>query len=403
MADRQRIEAMAPAGYWLDLMRDDQVQSKSLPRVVLAGGGHAHLAVLDDWTRAPLCGVETWLVTAAPFTAYSGMIPGWMAGHYRAGQHLIDLRPLAKRAGVKLVIDTVEGLDAKQRKLTLSSGESVSFDLLSLAVGGEVDTSPLASLGDQLLPVRPMNAFVARWPLVLKNAARRQDFRLFVVGGGAAGIEIALAAEYALRHISANPRVTIVTAENGLLSGHSDAAIACVRTELARRDIDLIFADAAGSKDAVLLSTGKTIDADYVIAATGSSAPRWLKATGLALDQQGFIEVGADLRSISHDNIFAAGDIVKRTDRRVARSGVHAVHAGPVLAANLRAQLNRQKLDHYIPRRRTLYLLATGERRAILSWGAFTMSGSLVWQLKDWIDRRFVRHHTVPGAQVRRR
>lgn len=382
-------------------MPDDRFPTKAMQRVVLAGGGHAHLAVLDDWARTPLYGVETWLVTSDRFTAYSGMVPGWLAGHYRAGQQLIDLRPLAKRAGVRLVIGTVEGLDANRNQLTLSSGESVSFDLLSLAVGGEVDTSPLASLGDRLLPVRPMNAFVARWPLVLKDAAGRHGFSLVIVGGGAAGVELALAAEYAFRSISTKPRVLLVTSENGFLTGHARATIARVRAELEGRHVEVLYGDVVGSEDAVLLPTGMVIDADYVIAATGSKAPRWLKASGLALDRQGFIEVGSDLLSVSHDNIFAAGDIVTRTDREVARSGVHAVRSGPVLAVNLRAKLNGQILHQYIPRRRTLYLLATGDKRAILSWGAFALSGGILWRLKDWIDRRFVRHHTVTAEQER--
>lgn len=382
-------------------MPGEPTETGPLQHVILAGGGHAHLAVLDDWARAPLRGAQAWLVTADPFTAYSGMIPGWMAGYYGAGQHLIDLRPLAKNAGVRLVIDTVEGLDANRRELTLSSGDAMSFDLLSLAVGGEVDISPLAGLGERLLPVRPMNDFVARWPLVLEDAARRQRFSLVVVGGGAAGIELALAAEFALRRVSPDPTVSIVTAENGLLSGHSPATIGRVRAELARRQIAVIFGEATGTEDAVLLSTGMAIHADYVIAATGSKAPRWLEGSGLALDPQGLIEVGGDLRSNSHDHIFAAGDIVTRTDRQVARSGVHAVHAGPVLAANLRASIDGQMLQQYIPRRRTLYLLATGDRRAILSWGKIALAGGLLWRLKDWIDRRFVRHHTIAAERVR--
>lgn len=367
-------------------------------RLVLAGGGHAHLAVLDQWSRCPPPGVETWLITAAPFTAYSGMIPGWMAGHYRSGQHLIDLRPLTEHAGMSLMIDTVCGLDANRSELTLASGKAVAFDLVSLAVGGEIDTAPLAQLGNRLLSVRPMNSFVDRWPEVVANAAGRRGFRLVIVGGGAAGIELALAAEYALCTISTNPAIVIVTAQGGFLAGHSRAVVARVRAELGRRGIALEIADAAGSDDGINLSTGTHLDADYVIAATGSKAPRWLGTSGIALDRFGFVQVGADLRSVSHANIFAAGDIVTRTDRDVARSGVHAVHAGPVLAANLRASFGKQQLSHYVPRRITLCLLATGDRRAILSWGPVTLSGTAMWRLKDWIDRRFV-HQYAPVNQ----
>lgn len=52
-------------------------------RVILAGGGHAHLAVLTDWARRPLPGCERKLVTAHRQLVYSGMLPGWLAGIYR--------------------------------------------------------------------------------------------------------------------------------------------------------------------------------------------------------------------------------------------------------------------------------------------------------------------------------
>lgn len=367
--------------------------------LVLAGGGHAHLAVLADWIRDPPKGLETWLITKDPFTAYSGMIPGWMAGHYDAGENLIDLRSLAGRAGVKLVIDTIEGLDADRNSVILSNSITISFDLLSLATGGEVDTSLLAALGERLLPVRPVSEFVSRWPRVVEQAARGHGFHLVVVGGGAAGVEIALAAQHAFDAVSPAAKVSIVTADNTLLPGHSPTVVARAEGELEEKGIDVHFASAVGADTGLVLSDGTMMNADCVIAATGSKAPHWLKRSGLALDEQGFVRIGADLRSISHGDIFAAGDIVTRIDRSVARSGVHAVRAGPVLAANLRASLTGSELRSYIPKRRTLYLLATGDRRAILSWGSLSASGKLIWRLKDWIDRGFVKRHADLGRR----
>ncbi len=129
-------------------------------RVILAGGGHAHLAVLADWAARPLPDTERWLVTSSRHTAYSGMLPGWLAGHYQASDLLIDLAPLAEQAGAKLVIADVAGLDPARQMLNLSSGEEVRFDLLSLATGGETDIARLAALGDRLLPVRPVGTFM---------------------------------------------------------------------------------------------------------------------------------------------------------------------------------------------------------------------------------------------------
>ncbi len=367
--------------------------------LVLAGGGHAHLAVLASWIEKPPENFDTWLVTSEPFTAYSGMVPGWMAGYYADGQHRIDLRPLAIRAGVRLIIADLQSLDAKKNILSLSSGEVVRFDMLSLATGGVADTSMLATLGERLLAVKPINEFVARWQSIVELASKQKEFHLVVIGGGAAGVEIAFASHSALRSICPNARISVVSSPDGFLSGHSRGVIGRVRRAFTVRGIDIHDADAVGRDGKIMLSTGQTLFADYVIAATGSKAPAWLKMSGLAVDEAGFVKVGADLRSVSHPAIFAAGDIIERTDMSIARSGVHAVNAGPILADNLRAAQGHAALKPYIPRSRTLYLLATGDRRAILSWGSITASGNLVWRLKDWIDRAFVEHYAEMGSQ----
>jgi pyridine nucleotide-disulfide oxidoreductase family protein len=357
-------------------------------RIILAGGGHAHLAVLADWARTPLPGTEKVLVTPARHTAYSGMVPGWMAGIYRLEDCLIDLAPLAEQAGARLVFDAVTGLDAGGQLLTLASGDTLSFDLLSLATGGEADLSSLAVLGERLLPVKPVEQFLAGWTAIAQFTG---PLSLAVVGGGAAGVEIALAAARALRQRSAS--IALVCPYEGFLPGHHERVRGKALGALGRSGVTVHFAQAAGAPGGLQLSDGSFLAADHVIAATGSRAPGWLAQSGLACTPAGFAAVGADLASTSHPAIMAAGDIVERIDRKLPRSGVHAVKAGPVLAANIRARLGQGTLREYQPRRRTLYLMATGDRRAIASWGGLCVAGSLVWWLKDRIDRGFVARH----------
>lgn len=361
-------------------------------RLVLAGGGHAHLAVLEAWIRHAPPATETLLITPHAFSAYSGMVPGWMSGHYRLDELLIDLRPLVKRAGITLLLDEVSGLNVATRTLSLASGQRLTYDLLSLAIGGETDTSCLASLSEHLLPVKPVGEFVARWPGVVRRASKSRHFKLAVVGGGAAGVELAMAAQRALNSATQDAEVCLVAPWPGFLAGHHENVRSRALIELKRRGIALHFATAVGDGETLLLSNGSRLGADCVIAATGSRAPHWLKGSGLKLDDTGYVAIGPDLRSISHREIFAAGDIVSRVDREMARSGVHAVKAGPILATNLRASLAGTPLRRYVPRKRTLYLLATGRKEAILSWGRVSASGRLVWQLKNGIDRRFVKH-----------
>lgn len=368
-------------------------------RIVLAGGGHAHLAVLADWARQPLPDSQCLLVTSSRHTAYSGMLPGWMAGLYRGNDLLIDLQPLAERAGADLILADAVGLDTGKQVLKLSTGAEIGFDLLSLAIGGETDIARLAALGERLLPVRPVEAFMARWTEFLERSSSARKVHVAVVGGGAAGVELALGARMALCHLSGEARVSLITPAYGFLSGHGARVRKLAMAELTRRGIAVHFAQADGRDGALLLSSGEVLTADCVIAATGSRAPAWLAKSGLECNPAGFVAVDAAMRSISHPAIFAAGDIIDRVDRDLARSGVHAVKAGPVVAANLRATLAGTALRQYQPRRRTLYLLALGNRRAILSWGGLVAAGNWAWRIKNRIDRSFVSRYarTVQG------
>jgi NADH dehydrogenase FAD-containing subunit len=105
--------------------------------------------------------------------------------------------------------------------------------------------------------------------------------------------------------------------------------------------------------------------------------------------------VGDGQQSASHAAVFAGGDVASRVDAPHARSGVYAVRAGPVLAANLPRALAGEAPLSYQPQRRSLYLLATGPKSAIVSWGGFAASGGWAWHWKDWIDRRFMRQYAA--------
>jgi pyridine nucleotide-disulfide oxidoreductase family protein len=364
-------------------------------RLVLAGGGHAHLAVLDALARAPLQGVEVTLVTPVTRQGYSGMLPGWIAGHYARADLEIDLESLARRANVRLIVDSVGAMDANRCRVALSDGRHLEFDLLSLDVGSEIDTSWLEMLGYRLLPARPLGGFMDRWPAVLENAVGRPGLRVAVVGAGAAGTEIALAVRHAFDRDRIDGEVCLVSPRDRFLVGHGPGVRRRIETWARRVGIMLHDGHAVGTREGLLLPDGTTIPVDCVIAATGAAPPSWLKLSGLRLDEQGYVAVDAYHRSLSHDAVFAAGDVCSRRDPNFARSGVHAVRAGPVLAGNLAAVLSGGKLRKYRPRRRSLYLLACGPRSAVVSWGRLSAGGAWAWYWKDRIDRRFVQRHAV--------
>lgn len=369
-----------------------------MKRLILAGGGHAHLGVLRALAKQPLQSVEVLLVTPEPQLIYSGMLPGWMAGHYRLGQCCIDLRQLTRSASVQLVLAPVAGMDAERRCIALSDGTHLDYDLLSLDVGSETDLSWLHAAQQRLLPVRPLSRFVLAWRQLIERAAAGAGLRLAVVGGGAAGVELAFAANHAFRRIGSRAQVDLVASGPKLLNGHAPAVIAWAERLLAARGIAVHRSRTAGTESGLLLANGDHLAADRIIAATGAQAPYWLALSKLALDPDGFIAVDASQRSRSHPNVFAAGDVCSREGTGLVRSGVHAVKAGPVLAHNLRAALTGGPLQTYTPHTCSLYLISTGPRHAIASWGNWGAEGAWVWYWKDWIDRRFVARNCVIHA-----
>jgi pyridine nucleotide-disulfide oxidoreductase family protein len=370
-----------------------------MDRLILVGGGHAHLSVLHALAKHR-SNIDVVLITQTTHQTYSGMLPGWMAGHYSLSECQIDLRPLAEQAGVELVIDQVVGMDANRRCVALSDRSVLDYDLLSLDVGGETNLSWLEAVGDKLLSIRPIDMFVQRWTEALSEVESHNDFNLVVVGGGAAGVEIAFAAKYAFDQHSCNASVDLVVSDNGLLPGHARGVSKRVRKLLLERGITLHQAHAVGEEDGVLLGNGQHLHADLVIAATGSSPSCWLKASQLALDEHGYISVEATHRSLSHPEVFAAGDVCARTDTIMARSGVHAVFAGPVVAHNLIASITKGKLIRYRPRKRSLYLLATGPKHAVASWGVFSAAGHWVWRWKNQIDRSFINKNRITDTPL---
>lgn len=365
-------------------------------RLILIGGGHAHLSVLHALASNPL-DIEVVLVTPGTSQIYSGMAPGWVAGQYSLQDCQIDLLPLAQAASAKLVTHHATGVDANRRRVYLSDGTHMDYDFLSLDVGSVSNLMPLGALKERLLALKPIGGFVERWPEILAMGKARHDFHLAVIGGGAAGVEIAFAAQHVFSTHAPGATVTLIASEKGIMHGHAAGVAKRVRNLLRLRGIVLHETYAVGDEQGVVLGNGQHLPADRVIAATGSSSPAWLQSSHLALNEHGYISVDATHRSLSHHNVFAAGDVCARSDTDMARSGVHAVFAGPVLAHNLLASIRGGDFIRYTPRKRSLYLLATGPRYAIASWGAFSAEGAWVWYWKNWIDRRFMNKHKSKG------
>jgi len=383
--------------------------------IVLVGGGHSHVGVLRRFAMHPLPGVRLTVICRDTHTPYSGMLPGYIAGHYSYDEVHIDLSRLARFAGARFFRDEALALDRDSGKVLCRNRPPVAYDALSINIGSTPQMSDVAGAAEHAVPVKPINGFNERWQLLLERVRRHPGAtRIAVVGGGAGGVELTLAMQYRLRKelrdAGRNPddlSFHLLTSSAAILPTHNAWVRRAFERVLAARGVDLHCNAEVDRVSAARLHTagGETVDADEIVWVTRAGGAPWLRATGLALDADGFIQVSDTLQSVTDPKVFAAGDIASMVNHPLEKAGVFAVRQGPPLAENLRRAMEGRALKPYRPQRRWLALISTGDQYAVASRGALGFQGAWVWRWKDWIDRRFMRKFSqfpsmpsAPGA-----
>jgi len=378
-----------------------------LKDLVLLGGGHSHVAVLKRFGMRPLPGVRVTLVTRGIETPYSGMLPGLVAGHYTRDETYIDLQVLGRFAGARVIAAEATGLDLATRRLRIGDRPPIPYDVLSIDIGS-TPSMRVPGAAEHAVPVKPIDRFLERWTALcarLGAAGGRQ--RLAVVGGGAGGVELLLAARHRLHALGLTAIECALFTDSGrILPGHNASVRGRFERILRERGVAVHAGQAVVDVVPGVLRTadGVAHEVDEVLWTTEAAAAPWLRTSGLDVDDGGFVRVADSLQSVSHPDVFAAGDIAAMVAHPRPKSGVFAVRQGPPLARNLRRRLLGQALEPYRPQRQFLSLVSTGDRYAVASRGPFAFEGHWVWRWKDRIDRAFMRKYQqlpeMPQARV---
>ncbi len=370
----------------------------AVPHLLLVGLGHAHLFVLEALARARHPQLRTTLVTPAEYH-YSGMVPGTIAGDYRPAQSQFRPADLARVAGAAWIDAQALRIDHQQRRVQLTDGSSVAYDLVSFDIGSRLAADHLPGVQHHAIPVKPVSAalrVLAAAADAVEQAQRTTPAEIVIVGGGAAGTEIAFCLDAALarRYGRSRFRVTVLDAGAQVLAAYParfrDKALKLLhqRGIAVRTNVNVAAVEPAS----IVVQAGPVISYDVVLWATGPRAPALFRDSELPVDQAGYLRVEPVLQVAGHPIIFGAGDCVSITGYPwMPRAGIYAVREGPVLARNILAFVWGESLTSYAPQPRWLSLMNTGDGRALLSYGGVVLHGRLVWWLKHVIDRRFMR------------
>ena len=368
--------------------------------LVLVGGGHSHVAVLKRFGMKPVPGVRLTLICRDAHTPYSGMLPGYVAGHYDYDEAHIDLGALARFANARFYHSAVTGLDLSGKRVLCDNRPPVPFELLSINTGSTPNTSLVQGATSNVVPVKPINNFLDRWEALSARAMSQEGpVRIAVVGAGAGGVEILLAIQHRLGRLRAaagkpadNIEFHLFSGTEHILPTHNAKVRATFLKTLQHRNVVLHLGEPVTQVEPGILRTGAgdAIAADEILWVTAAGAPDWPAKAGLDTDAGGFIKVTDTLQSTSHPDVYAAGDVSAMVNHPRPKSGVFAVRQGKPLARNLRRALLGKQPTAFRLQSKFLSLISTGDKYAVASRGGWSVKGRTIWTWKDRIDRRFM-------------
>lgn len=357
--------------------------------LVLIGGGHTHALLLHQLAQAPLQNTAITLITPSPKAPYTGMLPGFIAGHYAREDLDIDLEHLITQAGGRLVQGKADRLDRAAGVIGGPGFDDIRFDLVSVDIGITSDLPALPGYAEHAVSAKPLGSYARRWQdwlTKVEDGALRPD--VAVLGAGVAGVELALAMAFRLQ---AHAPVLRIIDRGRALPNIGRFARRRLLSHLARFGVEVLEHTQVTAIDADHLhcADGRTIAASFVVGVAGTRPQDWLNGTGLELEN-GFIKVDHHLRALSDQRVFAVGDCAHMTHAPRPKAGVFAVRQAPFLLANLRAATGGGAWRAYQPQRDYLKLVSLGDKTALADKWGLPLEGRWLWRLKDGIDAKFM-------------
>jgi selenide,water dikinase len=359
--------------------------------LVFIGGGHTHSLVLRMLAMKPIKNVRLTLITDSLLTPYSGMLPGFIAGHYNIEETHLDLNKLCKAARVRLIHGRVNAIDVVNKTIQVLDQASIGYDKVSINTGSTPNLG-VEGAREFGLGVKPVSQLTATWKQLLAQKNQGDTPHWAVIGGGAAGIEMVLAIAHRFRQAGDTLKLSLVQSGSKLLPGYHRNVQKQVAVALKQYGVEFItnFKVVKVTKTALESSSGKTMSIDQSIWCTPAAAPTWPKLAGLDTDKSGFIAVNEFLQSTSHDDVFACGDVAAMTKSPRPKAGVYAVRSAPFLTKSLRAAFNQQALKPLSLQTDFLSLISLGDKSAVGQRGWFSFKGKWVWRWKHHIDKKFM-------------
>ena len=367
----------------------DLLMSKK--RLVLVGGGHAHIYSLKYADRFIAEGAEVTLIGPDRFHYYSGMGPGMLSRIYEPEQVRFDVQAIVESRGGSFVKGKAASIEATNRTLLLEDGKTVDYDVLSCNVGSHVPLQLIQGAEGLAFPVKPIDQLERVRETIIEKV-KYETPNILLIGGGPAGVEMAGNIWRLVQTHKGNAQIILANSTDRLLPAVAARAGRLAEKSLSRRGVKIFSNFMAVSMDdsAVYSQSGDSISYDVAILTIGIVPPRIFVDSGLKTSPDGALLVNDCLQSVDYPEIFGGGDCIAIHGKSVGRVGVYAVREAPILFHNLLARFTERPLKTFRPQKRYLLIFNLGDGTGIFVRGPLVWQGKLAFRLKNYIDMGFM-------------
>ena len=358
-------------------------------QLVFVGAGHAHLYCLNNLNKFQSLGVEITVINPYEFHYYSGMGPGLLSGIYSPDECRFFISKIVQENVARFIQDSVIKINPNDKKLFLESGNEIPYDIVSFNVGSIIDLGKINNINSNLIPIKPIrNLFNMREKILNFNNLKK----ICVIGGGAAGVEIAANTWKLFESNKINAEVILIS--SGLiLSRYPEKAREYALDSLKNRKIKVLEHSIVTkiSENKISLDDGNILESDIVFLATGIQPTDIFQNSGLALATDASFIVNSYLQSLKYDNIFGGGDCISLENEKLEKIGVYAVRQNKILFNNIFNYIDKGELKEFKPQSKYLLILNMGDGLGIAWKGNKVVQGKLLFRLKNFIDKRFMK------------
>jgi NADH dehydrogenase FAD-containing subunit len=360
--------------------------------LVLGGGGHAHLTALANLPELLAAGHNVTVIGPSEHHYYSGMGPGMLGGTYTPQDIRFATRHVVEKQGANFVPGKIVRVDADAKTIHMADESSLTYDVLSFNLGSYVPDNLVAENTGDIYAVKPIEKLMEARQRVL-DLIKQKPAVIAVAGGGPAAVEIAGNLWHLAENAGGHAPTIHLFAGKKLMARFPEIIRKKVRHLFIQRGIQIHESGYVKTiqTGGITLKSGETISADIIFMALGVKPSPVFEASGLPTGPDGGLLVNQYLQSPAHPELFGGGDCIYFEPRPLDKVGVYAVRQNPVLYHNIKAALTDGTLQPFDPGGDYLLIFNLGGSQGVLKKNWINWSGKAAFQLKDYIDRRFMK------------